>query len=360
MAYATIDKPSKYFTAKTYTGTGSTQSITGLEFSPDWVWIKDRTNGSANHNLFDVLRIWSGDSLPARLYSNTTDAEESTTYLGASNLTAFNSDGFTLGTGGNTNTNTNSYVSWCWDANGAGVSNTSGSITSTVSANTTSGFSIVTYTGNGTTGATIGHGLGVAPKMIIVKNRDNAYNWIVYHATTGNTGDLKLQANGAFGVDSNDWNNTSPTSTVFTVGNNIAVNNSGNSHVAYCFADVKGFSKFGGYTGNGSTDGTFVYTGFKPAFLLAKSSSTANRQWYIVDNKRSTSDGNNVLNKTLAPNQSNDESWWGTNNYVDFVSNGFKFRDSYDGLNESGGTYIYMAFASSPFVSSKSIPTTAR
>ena len=191
--------------------------------------------------------------------------------------------------------------------------------------------------------------------MVIYRQQNNGSNWQVYHKSTGSNL-MQLNTTGAVVTSATFW----PTITSTLVGLSENIQAPTYTSIAYCFAEVKGFSKFGSYTGNGSSDGTFVYTGFKPAFLLAKSSSTANRQWYIVDNKRSTSDGNNVLNKTLAPNQSNDESWWGTNNYVDFVSNGFKFRDSYDGFNESGGTYIYMAFASSPFVSSKSIPTTAR
>ena len=350
MAYTTINKPSSYFTPTLYTGTGSSQSITTVGFKPDWVWIKDRTSAN-NHREYDIIR-----GATVELYPNLTDADTTQ----AQSLTSFNSNGFSLGNLAQVNTNGNNYVSWNWLAANSTTTNTSGTISSTVSVNQTSGFSIVSYTGTGSV-ANVGHGLGVTPACFITKCRSNAVtSWGMYHQSVGNTAFMELNGTAAKQTNIAYFNNTSPTSSVFTIGTDTINNGNGYTFIAYCFAEVKGFSKFGSYTGNGSSDGTFVYTGFKPAFLLAKSSSTANRQWYIVDNKRSTSDGNNVLNKTLAPNQSNDESWWGTNNYVDFVSNGFKFRDSYDGFNESGGTYIYMAFASSPFVSSKSIPTTAR
>jgi hypothetical protein len=354
MAYATIDKGSKYFNTVLYTGTGATRSITGAGFQPDWVWIKERSASASAHNLSDAVR-----GAGKALFSNTTDAEYDYGTGTGGNLRSFDSDGFSLGTATQTNDNGTTFVSWNWLGANTTVSNTSGSITSTVSANTTNGFSIVSYTGAGGT-STVGHGLGVAPSFYIVKRRnDTGFDWFCYHKSLGATKFILLDTSGAEQT-SDLWNDTSPTSTVFNIKTYGSVNASGGTYIAYCFAEVKGYSKFGSYTGNGATDGTFVYTGFKPAFLLAKSSSTASRQWYIVDNKRSTSDGNNVLNKTLAPNQSNDESWWGTNNYVDFVSNGFKFRDSYDGFNQSGSTYIYMAFAENPFVSSKSIPTTAR
>jgi hypothetical protein len=358
MPFSVIDKGSKYFTAKTYTGTGSTQSITGLEFAPKFTWIKDRTNGSANHNLFDVLRIWSGDSLPARLYSNTTDAEESTTYLGASNLTAFNSDGFTLGSGGNTNTNTNSYVSWNWrGSDSSAVSNTAGTISSTVSANTTSGFSIVSYTGNATAGATVGHGLGVAPKMIIIKNRSAATEWLTYHASIGTGKYLALQSTAAQAGSVTIWGTSAST---FTLSQNYSdYNGNGNSHIAYCFADVKGFSKFGSYTGNGASgNGTFTYLGFKPAFVMIKEISGTDG-WGMFDNKRVTY---NYVN-THVQAQSTSADITNTADAVDFLSNGFKVAtgtSSANFINESGASYIYMAFAESPFTSSKGIPTTAR
>ena len=365
MPFSTIDDPKKYFDTQLFTGTNTSgRTFTGLNFQPDMIWGKQRDSANYNHFIVDVVR--GGTKFIA---TNSTASEDTASH---GQITSWNSDGTTWSDGTNGtyprlyyNDNgqlggSGTRVWWQWKANGAGVSNTSGSITSTVSVNQTSGFSIVSYTGTGSV-ANVGHGLGVTPACFITKCRSNAVtSWGMYHQSVGNTAFMELNGTAAKQTNIAYFNNTSPTSSVFTIGTDTINNGNGYTFIAYCFAEVKGFSKFGSYTGNGSSDGTFVYTGFKPAFLLAKSSSTANRQWYIVDNKRSTSDGNNVLNKTLAPNQSNDESWWGTNNYVDFVSNGFKFRDSYDGFNESGGTYIYMAFASSPFVSSKSIPTTAR
>jgi len=349
MAYTTIDKGSSYFNTVLWTGNNSpTRDIT-TGHATDFVWVKFRSS-AFNHRLFDNVR--GGGK---RLISNNTNAEDT----GATtDVTGFISTGFSIGQNIN-NSGDGALVGWSWKANGAGSSNNSGTITSTVSANTTAGFSIVSYTGNGTSGATIGHGIGVAPKMIIVKQRSTTRDWVVGHDSIGWNKYLYLNSSQASNT-ATFFNNTNPSSSIFYVDNDSGVNQNGGTYIAYCFAEVKGYSKFGSYTGNGSTDGTFVYTGFKPAFVLVKNSSTANRQWYIVDNKRSTSSGNNVINITLAPNQSNDESWWGTNNYVDFVSNGFKFRDSYDGFNELGGTYIYMAFAENPFVTSTGLAVTAR
>jgi hypothetical protein len=345
MAYSTIDSPKKYFEAKTYTGTGSTQSISGLSFSPDFVWIKQRS-GVTWHNLYDVLR-----GTTKALASNDTGGDDTR----ASGLTAFTSDGFTLGTDNNANGSSNTYISWCWDANGAGVSNTAGTISSTVSANTTAGFSIVSYTGNGTSGATVGHGLGVAPKMIIRKVRSTIDAWCVYHSSIGNTGAVFLNNTNATSTGSGYNNNTSPTSTVFSNGNDTMVNSNGATYIAYCFAEVKGFSKFGSYTGNASADGTFVYTGFKPAFIIVKNTTTAGNSWAMFDNKRL---GYNVSNLALFPSDSSSETS-GTS-YIDILSNGFKMRSINDFNNKSGDTYIYMCFAENPFVSSKGIPTTAR
>jgi len=352
MAFATINKGASYFNTVLYTGTGSTTSITGVGFKPDWVWIKDRTNGSANHNEFDALRIWSGDSLPARLYPNSDSAEESTTYLGASNLTAFNSNGFSLGGGGNTNTNTNSYVAWNWLGANSTATNTSGTITSTVSANTTSGFSIVSYTGTGSN-ATVGHGLGTAPSMIFLKIRSATDAWIVYSKALGNTKIMVLNSSAAVQTRA-DWNNTSPTSSVFSIGTFSNENTNGATYIAYCFAEIKGFSKFGSYTGNGSADGTFVYTGFKPAFIMIKSSSSAAGNWLIQDNKRL---GYNASNSELYANLTNAES---TNDRTDLLSNGFKARINSGENNSSGVTYIYAAFAENPFVLTDGTPVTAR
>jgi hypothetical protein len=344
MAYTTIDKPNEYFTTTVYTGNGSTLSISSLEFSPDFVWIKNR-NIVSNHVLFDTVR---GTTLS--LESESTASESI-----RSGITSFDSNGFTLGSNGNSNANGNSHASWSWrGSDSSAVSNTAGSITSTVSANTTSGFSIVSWTGTGAN-ATVGHGLGVAPKMIIIKDRSNTRNWQVYHAGYGNTGSGQLNLTNAFSADGM-FQNTTPTSSVFSVGTSVNVNASGANIIAYCFAEVKGYSKFEKYTGNGSTDGTFIYTGFKPAFVLSKSSSAAGEDWNLNDNKRP---GFNVIQNALFSNLDSAEN---TASYqaLDFTSNGFKWRGSNDRVNGSGKTYIYMAFAENPFVTSTSIPTTAR
>ena len=351
MAYTTINKPSSYFTPTLYTGTGSSQSITTVGFKPDWVWIKDRTSAN-NHREYDIIR-----GATVELYPNLTDGDTTQ----AQSLTSFNSNGFSLGNLAQVNTNGNNYVSWNWLAANSTTTNTSGSISSTVSVNTTSGFSIVSYTGSNSN-TTVGHGLGVAPNMIIVKNRTSVTNyWATYHSSLGNGQLLRINATDA-SISAGYWNNTSPTSTVFSVqANNLEINQSGSNYIAYCFAQIKGYSAFGSFTGNGSTNGTFVYTGFKPAFFLVKGSSNTS-DWIIFDNKR---DPINVVGRLLLPNTSGSESNLIATHYpLDFVSNGFKMRtDQLTGttsLNASGVTYIYAAFAENPFVSATAIPTTAR
>ena len=348
MPYSNIEKPNKYFNTVLYTGNGSTQSITGVGFQPDWTWLKHRNNATAySHQLYDAVR-----GATNYLISNTTAQENDGGSSCATCLTSFNSDGFSLGSNAGINASGVNHVSWNWLGANTTVSNTSGSITSTVSANTTSGFSIVSYTGTGAN-ATVGHGLGAVPKMIIVKNRSAVEAWIVYHSTLGNTKFLELNATDAEQTSSTIWNNTSPTSTLFTVGTNSKVNGNTNSMIAYCFAEIKGYSKFSSYTGNGNADGTFVYTGFKPSFVLWKRTDFANG-WFIFDNKRNSF---NPEDKYLLPYASDAE---GTLTALDFCSNGFKLRSSTAAFNASGGTFIYMAFAENPFVSSKGIPTTAR
>jgi len=351
MPYSNIDKPSSYFTPKTYAGTGATQSITGLGFQPDWVWFKDRTN-AYGHDLYDSAR-----GATYRFQSNDTGEES----LTATGLTSFDSDGFSMGGFAGQNSSGANYISWCWKANGTGVSNTSGSITSTVSANTTSGFSIVTYTGNGTNGATIGHGLGVAPKMVIPKCRSHgSTDWSCYHASLSSSNNIFLNlTQGQNPISNRNNGGISPvSSTTFTVAQGDttlnSVNATGRTYIAYCFAEIKGFSKISSYTGNGSADGTFVYTGFKPAFVIIKRSDTSGYGWYMFDNKRNTF---NPEDKILEA-QSTTAEYTGT--VMDFTSNGFKLRNSGSDVNPSGGTIIYMAFAENPFVSSKGIPTTAR
>jgi hypothetical protein len=347
MAYTTINKGSSYFDTSLWTGTGATQSITSLNFQPDWLWVKTRSTAANHRSQNSVIGVTKG------MNPNQTSAEDTLTDC----VTSFNSNGFTLGVDsqGYVNTSSRTYVGWSWLASNTTVANTSGTISSTVSVNTTAGFSIVSYTGNGTGGATVGHGLGVAPRMIILKYRNSgSYEWLIQHASIGNTVALFFNT-ASTSASSTYWNNTSPTSSVFTLGSSAALNNSGGTFIAYCFAEVKGYSKFGSYTGNSSADGTFVYTGFKPAFVMVKNTNYGpGTDWYIFDNKRNTY---NVEDLYLNPNLSAAEA---TGVETDFLSNGFKLRHSSIAMNNSSYTYIYMAFAENPFVTSGGIPTTAR
>jgi hypothetical protein len=357
MAYSNIDKPSSYFNTKLYTGnSNATQTISGVGFQPDFTWIKCRSDVEFHH-LADAVR-----GANKFLHSNNTNAERTGSYDGGSNTLAFTSDGFSLtnptATDDELNFGSRTYASWNWKANGTGVSNTAGSISSTVSANTTSGFSIVAWTPTTTsTPQTIGHGLGVAPSMMIVRNREYAGNWRVYHKSLGATKAVNLNNTDSAITDNGFWENTTPTSTVFTTGNGYGYTTGGSTddYIAYCFAEVKGYSKFGSYTGNGNADGTFVYTGFTPAFILWKASSDAGYYWQIMDNKRNTT---NVAGKNLFPNLSDAE--YDYTNAIDFLSNGFKFRTGSGGINTSNVTYIYACFAQNPFVSSKGIVANAR
>ena len=349
MAYTTIDKPSDYFETKLYTGNGSTLNVTGLDFQPDFTWLKCR--GIAyNHRLYDVIRT-PLDSLQ----SNSTSAESAD----GDGLSAFNSDGFTVTQGANTEYNNSgvNYVSWNWLASNTTASNTDGTITSTVSTNQTAGFSIVKYNSSRSPSPvqTVGHGLGVKPDMLIFKNINETQNWLVWHKDIATDKHLNLNTTSALITDTGSLNNTAPTSTVFTIGADGRTNSStnGNPIICYTFAEKKGYSKFGSYTGNGSTNGTFVYTGFKPAWVMQKKTSGIS-DWVIYDNKRDVS---NVVTQELKPNLSNAESSF-TN--IDILSNGFKQRADYAYTNNSSGTYIYMAFAENPFVTSTGIPCTAR
>jgi len=340
-----LDKPTDYFETKLYTGTVSSQSITGVGFQPDWVWIKYRSD-IANHHLYDSVR-----GVQKRLNSNTSNAEATS----VNNLTSFDSDGFTIGTDNDINESGQTYASWNWLASNTTASNTDGSITSTVSANTTSGFSIVSYTGTGSN-ANIGHGLASVPKIIFVKRRNTAENWAVNIQKITNVinDSLWLNLTNASSTIPIWWNSTNQTSSVFSVGTASDVNGSGDTYIAYCFAEKTGYSKFGSYTGNGSTDGPFVYTGFKPAFVIIKSSSQAETNWVIVDNKR---EGYNPDNDRLFPDSNQAES---TSDVIDLLSNGFKLKSGAGSSNGPSYTHIYMAFAEAPFVTSGGIPTTAR
>ena len=341
MAYTTINKSSSFQNQVIYTGNGSTQSVTGVGFQPDWTWCKQR-NTARNHGLFDAVR-----GVTKILYSNDSSGQATA----ATSLTSFNSDGFSCGGETETNANGGTYVSWNWKANGAGSANTAGSINSTVSVSATSGFSIVSYTGTGAN-ATIGHGLGSVPKMIITKSTGAVAGWGVYHQSLGNTNALFLEESTATSANSVYWNNTSPTSSVFSVGSAGAMNNT-NGMIAYCFAEKQGYSKIGSYTGNGNADGTFVYTGFKPAFVMVKRTDSA-QSWYMLDNKRNTF---NPVDKYLLANANDAET---TFTIPDFLSNGFKLRTTGGGTNASGGSYIYMAFAEAPIVGTNNIPANAR
>jgi len=357
MAYTNIDDPSAYFQTATYTGAGANQTVTNdgnSDLQPDFLWIK-RRNAGYGHVLVDSNR-GLGSSNPPYLASEATDAENSNQNW----ISGVGTNGFTIGINEQNLSNTSgTYVAWQWKANGGTTSsNTSGGITTTVQANTDAGFSIVTYTGDGATSQTVGHGLGAVPKMIISKDRDatsNVPTWRCYHEAIGNTKYLTLNATDA-AATFDDWGNTTPTSSVYTIGGSGGyrpTNTNNTEYIAYVFAEKQGYSKFGSYVGNGNANGSFIYTGFKPAFVMVKRSDGTS-DWTILDNKR---EGYNLINKRLVANSSAAEA---TYNVLDFVSNGFKFRDG-DGIwNGSGSTYIYMAFAENPFTTSTGIPTTAR
>ena len=351
MAYSTISKPSLHFNTKLYTGNGGTQSITGVGFQPDWVWLKKR-NSTADHGLYDAVR-----GVTKQLYSNDTAAEATN----ANSLTAFGTDGFSIGTSSMINGNSDTFASWNWKANGAGSANTDGTINTTAtSVNTTAGFSISKFTvpsGNGD--QSIGHGLGVAPSMMITKDLASG-GWNVYHKSLNATAPedyyLNLNTTSAAASDSPGVFGAGMTSSVAGIGVGVGVS-PGNTYIAYCFAEKTGYSKFGKFVGNGSSDGSFVYTGFKPAWIMYKDISGTS-DWYIMDTKRRTF---NVTDVRLEANNT-DAEVTGAGDKIDILSNGFKFRHSSGSFNISGNNYIYMAFAEEPLVANvgASIPATAR
>ena len=353
MAYTTIDDPTQYFNTVLYTGdlqdsdgTGHTQSITGVGFQPDWVWHKGRS-GARTHMLVDRVR---GVSSYNWLASNSSGAELTTNTNGA--ISSIDSDGITVQNGNDSSSKSNNagkngetWVFWNWLAGGSTSSNGDGSITSTVSVNSTSGFSIVSYVGGGASSATVGHGLGATPAMIIVKNRENDPEWRVWHQKlSGSTYKLGLNSTGAQDSSSTVFNGQS--STTFTVGSDPSVSGSGNNIIAYCFKEVKGYSKFGVYTGQGGSGGQypFIYTGFRPAWIMIKRTDSS-QDWRMFDAVR---DPFNSVENQLKANANTAESA-GTD-FLDFVSNGFKILVSTASINSSGGNYIYMAFAEHPFV----------
>ena len=344
----TVVQGDDYFNTVLWTGDGTgNRSITGVGFQPDFVWVKAR-NQALKHTLYDGVR-GSGKSLT----SSDTAAEVSNDAEGYIN--SFDSDGFGTLNGGTSNERFNAsgytYAAWNWNAGGSNATNTDGTITSTVRANPTAGISVVSWTYGGA--ATIGHGLNATPKMMIVKGRNAVYNWDVYHASLGATGRLVLNSNAAFATTSGPWNNTAPTSTVFSQG--AAWYSSGDSLIGYMFAEVPGFSAFGSYTGNGSTDGPFIYTGFRPAFVMFKGSSASPREWIMQDIKRQTYNAaptnayNLGANSSVAENDAGVLGGPSNANNIDWLSNGFKIRYNNGNCNASGGTYIFAAFAENPF-----------
>ena len=468
MAYSSITNPGDYFNTVLYTGNGGTQSITGVGFQPDYVWLKERASDAVDHKNVDSVR-----GATKKLESNTNEVEGTA----STTVTSFDSDGFSLGSSGATNESGDTYVSWNWLAGGTapaityvvkvvsdsgnkyrfddfgtsavtlelqeggtytfdqsdssnsghplrfytasdktggeyttgvtttgtpgssgaqtvitvaasaptlyyqcsnhagmggqantnsthGSSNFSGSIQSTVSANTTAGFSVTSWTGTGSA-STVGHGLSSAPQMLICKNRDRSANWVIYHnklSATPQTSYTYFTTMGGRHSNSGFWNSTAPTSSVFSIGTDGDFNASGEKVIGYCLSAVKGYSKFGSYTGNGNSEGPFIYTGFKPAFVIIKKISADGENWWVYDNKRNTS---NLVTKGLYPNASNAEVDYSATDAMnlDFVSNGFKLRASDGALNGSSATYIYMTFAENPFVANDSgtvVPGTAR
>ena len=346
LATPSITDGSAHFQPTIYTGNGSTLEVNqsgNSTFQPDWVWGK-RRNGAESHALFDAVR-----GTTKIIYSNLTNAETTN-----SGLTAFDADGFTIGSSATLNTNTGTYVAWQWKANGSGSSNEDGSINTTAtSANTTAGFSVSTFTGTGAN-ATVGHGLGIAPSLVIIKSRNDTHDWYVRTPALSGTEFLVLNTTAAKGTASPEvWNSTVPTSSVVNIGTSIGVNRNTYNYVMYCFAEIPGYSSIGSYTGNGSTDGPMVNVGFTPAFIMYKVTSTTD-SWEMYDTTRQTS---NVYGTQLKANLSNAET---DDTRIDILSNGFKARSTNTAVNGSGASYIYMAFAENPFGGDGAAPATAR
>jgi len=350
MAYTDIDNPSETaFNTVLYTGTGSEQTVSGVNFQPDWTWLKSRSNGQPNV-VSDSVR-----GATKQLYTADTQAETSYSQY----VKSFNSDGFVLGTDSGINQSSQTFVSWNWKAGTSFTNDASstsvGSVDSAGSVNTDAGFSIINVVKNNTTAHTVAHGLGAVPQMIIGKNLANGFRWIVYHQAIGNTHAQYLNENFANTDSVTFWNDTTPTSSVFSLGTDNSWNG---TSIFYCFAEKKGFSKFGTYVGNNNANGNFIYTGFKPAFFLVKNATEAGYAWELFDNKRNHVDGiGNIIKNRLFPDTNAAE---GTNSdgYCDFVSNGVKIRKAGD--SNSANTYIYWAIAENPFVTSTGTPTTAR
>ena len=337
MAFSTIDKSSSFMNTKLFTGTGATLAVTGVGFQPDLTWIKIR-NSTGDNGLWDAVR-----GVTKRIQSNENSAETTT-----SGVDSFDADGFTMGTAYNVTSDT--YATWNWKA-GTTSGLTGGTITpSAYSFNTTSGFSILAYTGNGVSGATIPHGLGAVPNMIICKKLNNTAQWTVYTSALGATKYMVLNTTTDINDESWAWNDTAPTSSVFSVGNDVSVNENTSSYVAYCWTDISGYSKFNSYIGTGNASGPFVYTGFKPAWVLVKNTS-ASENWHLVDPF-------NPMDTNLFPNTNGGEGT--SSSYaIDMVSNGFKVRTTDSTFNTNDSTYIYAAFGQ-PIISNSGVCATAR
>ena len=352
MAYTTIDDPTAFFQTTLYTGNGAGSHAIdqggNSTFQPDWLWIKKR-NAAVNHLLHDSVR-----GVTNLLVSNTNAGDDSNSNI----VLGFDSDGFRVGANSASNGNGDTFVAWQWKAGTSFTNDASstsvGSIDSAGSVSTAAGFSIISYTGTGSAG-TIAHGLGVKPAMIIFKNRSRATNWLVYHKDIAATKFLYLNVTDAVGTDSGHFNDTEPTSTVFSVGGANGTNYNGENLIAYCFAEKKGYSKFGSYTGNGNADGTFVYTGFKPAFIMTK--QTDGVDWWVINDTKRDIHNPTTLGLYVQENnaETSDDAWT-----KDILSNGFKHLTTNSGSNGSGNAYIYMAFAENPFVTSTGVPATAR
>ena len=341
MAYTTIDDPAQFFNTVLYTGDGNNgRTVTGVGFQPDFVWLKSRSEAE-HHTLNDSVRGANNQIYSHLAYSNATDTDR---------LQSFDSDGFTLGTDVIVNKNTETFVSWNWKAaNSSGSANSNGTINSTVSVNTTAGFSICSWTHDGGN-STIGHGLGAIPQVVITKERNNSGSWNSYFSAVGNAHRMVLQGTNAK-ISSSIWNSTTPTSTVFSMNDSIT-----STMIAYCFCEKKGYSKFGSYTGNGNANGTFVNTGFRPAWLMIKRFDDTS-DWSIYDIKREAANPQYEFDLQI---EANDNAAEGSDGQFGIYSNGFKFRSNDSFTNASDGEYLFMAFAESPFVNSNGIPTNAR
>tara|TARA_X000001382_G_scaffold117381_1_gene97042 strand:- start:7 stop:1722 length:1716 start_codon:yes stop_codon:yes gene_type:complete len=325
------DFPSKQFGVVTYTGNGTARSFTGLGFQPDMLWIKMRNSGD-HGKITDSVR-----GVQKALISNTTGAETTDT----NGVTAFGTDGFSIGSGNQYNLNEYNFVAWCWRAGGTASSNTDGTTTVSLSANPKAGFSIITYTGTGSAGATIGHGLSAKPAFIIVKNRTDTDSWAIYHESIG--ADFYTAFSGAiFSNNATFWNDTEPTTSVITLGTNNRVNGSSDNLVCYAWAQIEGYSKFGEFQGNGNADGPFIYTGFRPRMLFIKRNANSH-YWKIFDTARNT---NNLTDNSLSWDNTDAES---SSNGIDILSNGFKLRNSNSSFNNSGSQFVYGAWGDVPF-----------